>query len=170
MKPMFKMLLLAGMTVSLSACFDSDDDDDMDNDGDMANAAPTVTDATYTTQADIAFTEVLAAADPEGDALTYAIEEQPTLGTVEVTDTGEFTYTPAAQVTGMDSFVFSVSDGNNDAVTGTVSITIENQQVSFTQYTRDAFAQAPTDQPLPVNGRSFTDDADETAFDDLLMD
>lgn len=164
-----KLLLLAGLTMSLSGCFDSDDDDNMDED-EMQNASPTASDAAYTTQADVAFEEMLDASDPDGDTLTYALDEEPTLGTVEVMDDGGFTYTPSAQVTGMDSFVFSVSDGVNPAVTATVSITIENQQVSFTSYTRDAFAQAATDEPLPVNGRTFTDDADDSSFDDLLMD
>ncbi len=164
MKLMFKLLLLAGLTMPLSACFDSDDDDKMDN------VAPETADASYTTQADIAFSEILDASDPDDDALSFMIEEEPSLGTVELNGNGEFTYTPSAQVTGMDSFVFLVSDGINDPVTGTVTITIENQQVSFTNYTRDAFAQNPADEPLPVNGRRFTDDSNETSFDDLLMD
>ncbi|GGW93444.1 Ig-like domain-containing protein [Alteromonas halophila] len=164
-----KLLLVAGLAGSLSGCFDSDDDDNDNQDG-MQNAAPTATDASFTTEADTAFTEMLDASDPDGDTLTYALEEEPTMGSVEVMDSGEFTYTPAAQVTGMDSFVFSVSDGTNAAVTATVSITIEDQQVSLTSYTREAFMQDATDTPLPVNGRTFTDDADDGAFDDLLMD
>ena len=162
-----KILLFAGLTMTLSGCFDSDDDDKK---SEMPNEAPTASDASYVTQADTAFEEKLEASDPEGDTLTFALEEAPTLGTIDVMDNGQFSYTPSAQVTGMDSFVFSASDGVNPAVTATVSITIENQQVSFTRYTRDAFSQAATDEPLPVNGRDFTDDADDAAFDDLLMD
>ncbi|MEC7480574.1 MAG: Ig-like domain-containing protein, partial [Pseudomonadota bacterium] len=91
------------------------------------------------------------------------------LGNAEINADGSFTYTPNAQVTGSDSFTFIVSDGVNPEVTATVSVTIEAQQVSFSSYTRDAFNQAPTDEPLPINGREFTQDADDTTFDDLLI-
>lgn len=154
------------ISVGLTGCFDSDDDDD-----DMSpNQAPTADEAMYTTEADTAFDEMLTGSDPDGDDLTFALAQEPMSGSVDISEDGSFTYTPAPQFTGTDSFVFSVSDGIADPVEAIISITIENQQVSFTDYTRNAFNQDPTDEPLPVNGRAFTQDADDAAFDDLLIE
>ena len=163
-----RLWIASGLVLALSGCFDSDDDNDYQ--APEENAAPVAVDEMLTTQADIAIDGTLSATDADGDALTFGLGENGTLGSAQVNTDGSFTYTPNAQVTGSDSFTFTVSDGVNPDVTATVSVTIEAQQVSFSSYTRDAFNQAPTDEPLPINGREFTQDADETTFDDLLID
>ncbi|GFD95115.1 hypothetical protein KUL156_51430 [Alteromonas sp. KUL156] len=162
-----RLWIVSGLVLALSGCFDSDDDDDYQ--APEENVAPVAVDEMLTTQADIAFDGTLTASDADGDALTFGLGEDGSLGSAVVNADGSFTYTPNAQVTGSDSFTFTVSDGVNPEVTATVSVTIEAQQVSFSSYTRDAFNQAPTDEPLPVNGREFTQDADDTTFDDLLI-
>ncbi len=162
-----KLWVISGLVLALTGCFDSDDDNDYQ--APEENVAPVAVDEMLTTQADIAFDGTLTATDDDGDALTFGLGENGTLGNAEVNADGSFTYTPNAQVTGSDSFTFTVSDGVNPEVTATVSVTIEAQQVSFSSYTRDAFNQAPTDEPLPINGREFTQDADDTTFDDLLI-
>ena len=162
-----RMWIASGLVLALSGCFDSDDDNDYQ--APEENAAPVAVDQMLTTQADIAFDGTLTATDEDGDALTFGLGENGSLGSAEVNTDGTFTYTPNAQVTGSDSFTFTVSDGVNPDVTATVSVTIEAQQVSFSSYTRDAFSQASTDEPLPVNGREFIQDADDTTFDDLLI-
>ena len=94
---------------------------------------------------------------------------QPTAGMLTLATDGQFTYQPDPTVTGSDSFVFGVTDGQSPVVNGTVNITIEALQVNFSTYSRAAFAQDETDIPLPVNGRAFTQDVtDPNAFDDLL--
>ena len=163
-----RMWIASGLVLALSGCFDSDDDNDYQ--APEENAAPVAVDEMLTTQADIAIDGTLSATDADGDALTFGLDENGTLGNAEVNTDGSFTYTPNAQVTGSDSFTFTVSDGVNPEVTATISVTIEAQQVSFSSYTRDAFNQAPTDEPLPINGREFTQDADDSTFDDLLID
>lgn len=155
-----KLGSLVALTAALAGCFDSDDDEE-------PNLAPVAVDEMFTTQADIAFDGALTAVDPNGDTVSFALDQDGTLGTVDIATNGSFTYTPNAQVTGNDSFTFSVSDGEASS-TGTIMITIEAQQLSVTSYTREVFAQAPTDTPLPVNGREFTQDADDTSFDDLI--
>ena len=162
-----RVWIISGLVLALSGCFDSDDDNDYQ--APEENVAPVAVDEMLTTQADIAIDGTLTATDADGDALTFRLGENGTLGNAEVNTDGSFTYTPNAQVTGSDSFTFTVSDGVNPEVTATVSVTIEAQQVSFSSYTRDAFNQAPTDEPLPINGREFTQDADDTTFDDLLI-
>lgn len=162
----YRVLVLSGLALVLSGCFDSDDDDASEDE----NVAPVAVDQMLTTEADIAFNGTLTATDEDDDALTFGLAENGSLGNAEVNADGSFIYTPNAQVTGSDSFTFTVSDGVNPDVTATVNVTIEAQQVSFSSYTRDAFNQAPTDEPLPINGREFTQDADEATFDDLLID
>ena len=162
-----RVWIISGLVLALSGCFDSYDDNDYQ--APEENAAPVAVDEMLTTQADIAIDGTLTATDADGDPLTFGLGENGTLGNAEVNTDGSFTYTPNAQVTGSDSFTFTVSDGVNPEVTATVSVTIEAQQVSFSSYTRDAFNQAPTDEPLPINGREFTQDADDTTFDDLLI-
>ncbi|CAI4173186.1 Ig-like domain-containing protein [Alteromonas macleodii] len=162
-----KLWVISGLVLALTGCFDSDDDNDYQ--APEENVAPVAVDEMLTTQADIAFDGTLTATDADGDALTFGLGENGTLGNAEVNADSSFTYTPNAQVTGSDSFTFTVSDGVNPEVTATVSVTIEAQQVSLSSYTRDAFNQAPTDEPLPINGREFTQDADDTTFDDLLI-
>lgn len=164
---MRKLLLLSVVSLALTGCFDDDDDD---KEMPEMNTAPEAVSEAFITQTDTAFSDMLSASDADGDTLTYSLDTEAMLGTVEVMDDGSFTYTPNAQVTGEDSFTFSVSDGEASA-TGTISVTIEMLEVSVSQYTRDAFAQDATDMPLPVNGREFIQDADDPdAFDDLLMD
>ncbi|MCU7555337.1 cadherin-like domain-containing protein [Alteromonas sp. ASW11-19] len=162
---MRKLLLVIAGSLALTGCFDSDDDDEI-----KENTAPEAVSEAFTTQADTAFTDTLTATDADGDALTFSIDSAATLGTVDLMSDGQFTYTPNPQVTGNDSFTFQVSDGEATA-TGTIEVTIEALTVSFAAYTRTAFAQDASATPLPVNGRDFTQDADDPdAFDDLLMD
>lgn len=164
----FKGAIVASVVLALTGCFDSDDDNDYQ--APEENVAPVAVDQMLTTQADIAFEGTLTATDEDGDMLTFELGNNGSLGNAEVNPDGSFSYTPNAQVIGNDSFTFTVSDGINPEVIATVSITIEAQQVSFSSYTREAFNQASTDEPLPINARVFTQDADDTTFDDLLID
>ena len=150
------------VTVILAGCnFGSDDDD--------KNVAPNAMSVDLTTQTETAIMDMLTATDDDGDSLIFSVGDEPTLGSVTVSDNGDFTYQPNPEVTGSDSFTFSVSDGINDPASGTVNITIEALTVSFSTQSRAAFAQQPQDEPLVTNGRSFTQDVEEPdAYNDLL--
>ncbi|GAC31574.1 Ig-like domain-containing protein [Paraglaciecola polaris] len=150
------------VTVILAGCnFGSDDDD--------KNVAPNAVSVDLTTQTETAIMDMLTATDDDGDSLIFSVGDEPTLGSVTVSDNGDFTYQPNPEVTGSDSFTFSVSDGINDPASGTVNITIEALTVSFSTQSRAAFAQQPQDEPLVTNGRSFTQDVEEPdAYNDLL--
>ncbi len=63
-------------------------------------------------------------ADVDGDPLSYAKAEDPVHGSAAVASDGAFTYTPAPDYVGDDSFRFTVTDTSNVASTGTVGITI----------------------------------------------
>jgi uncharacterized protein (DUF302 family) len=61
-------------------------------------------------------TGALDASDPDGDALSYKVDQGPANGSVVVNADGTFTYTPSAALAstgGTDSFVVTVNDGAN---------------------------------------------------------
>lgn len=160
------LVLAAAVGVLLSGCnFGDDDKDELST----PNRTPNAMSVDLITQADTPIMDTAPATDPDGDSLTYSVATEPMLGSLTLNSDGSYTYTPNATVTGMDSFSFTVSDGVLTSAEGTVNITIEAQQVNFSTYSRAAFAQDPTDVPLPVNGREFTQDVtDPNAYDDLL--
>lgn len=161
-----KVLALGlGATIMLSGCnlFDNDDEEE--------NVPPTTATVDLTTQTETPITDMLSATDSNGDSLTFSLAQQAMLGVVTVDDNGEFTYQPNAEVTGSDSFTYSVTDGVNPAVAGTVNVTIEALEVSFASYSREAFNQNAGDEPLAINGRVFLQDVeDPDAYNDLIPD
>jgi VCBS repeat-containing protein len=93
------------------------------------NDAPTVAADTYTTDEDtiltVAAPGVLANdTDPDGDTLTAALASQPSHGTLTLNLDGSFTYTPAANYNGSDSFTYRASDGSLPSSLATVTLTI----------------------------------------------
>ena len=76
-----------------------------------------------TTQ-DVAISGTLLAADVDGDGLTYALETGASNGTVTVNGAGEYTYTPAADYFGADSFEISISDGTT-VTYATVAVAVD---------------------------------------------
>src|SRR5205823_1621528 len=62
--------------------------------------------------------------DVDGNLLTAAVVAQPAHGTVTVNANGGFTYTPALNYNGNDSFTYKANDGTADSNTATVTITV----------------------------------------------
>nr|WP_264002216.1 Ig-like domain-containing protein [Mycolicibacterium bacteremicum] len=74
---------------------------------------------------DNAITGTLTGTDVDGDTLTYALSGQATHGTVTVDSNGTWTYTPATNYHGTDTFTYTVSDGRGEVSTPvTVNLTI----------------------------------------------
>ena len=87
------------------------------------NDAPVASGQVLATDEDVPLPITLAAADLDGDALTYAVLAAPAHGTL--TGTGaSLTYKPAANYNGPDSFTFQVNDGHVDSNVATVGITV----------------------------------------------
>jgi VCBS repeat-containing protein len=63
--------------------------------------------------------------DLNGDSLSAAIATNPSHGTVQLNTNGGFTYTPAADYNGSDSFTYRASDGTAQSLPATVSITVQ---------------------------------------------
>ena len=62
--------------------------------------------------------------DPDGDTLTTTLGAGPTHGTVTLNANGSFTYTPAANYNGPDSFTYTAKDATTTSAPATVAITV----------------------------------------------
>ncbi len=101
------------------------------NEPPVTNRQPLVENDTIRVYQDIAYASSAVASDPDGDPLSYAVNKQPTLGTVVMdANTGNYTYTPKPAQSGEDSFSFMVSDGISKAVESVVSVTIVSTQTA----------------------------------------
>src|SRR5205814_2057290 len=62
--------------------------------------------------------------DEDGDTLTSIVVSQPTHGAVTLNTNGSFTYTPALNYNGSDSFTYKANDGTADSNVATVTINV----------------------------------------------
>ncbi|MGB4866697.1 MAG: Ig-like domain-containing protein, partial [Hyphomicrobium sp.] len=88
------------------------------------NDAPVAQNVSTITPEETPVSGVLTATDIDGGALTFTKASNPAHGTVVVNANGTYTYTPAPNYNGPDSFTYTVSDGNGGTVTRTVAITV----------------------------------------------
>ena len=89
------------------------------------NKAPTAQDVSMETYKNIPNTSNFSATDPEGEEIAYQIISAPTRGSVEIGSDGTFTYTPAKNKVGKDSFTYvAVDPAGNTSNTATVSVEI----------------------------------------------
>ncbi len=114
----------------------------------------------------------------DDDPLIFQIQSNPAKGSVLLTDanTGAYTYTPAANANGSDSFTFKATGGGLDSNTATVTISIApvNDAPSF-GFTTIAPHPAGSSGPQQVTNFASFDagPADEDAtqtVDDYLID
>jgi len=77
------------------------------------NETPVARDDELETDEDAALSGTLSASDGNDDPLVYSIVDEPSKGTVEITDEnkGAFVYTPGENENGEDSFTFKTLDG-----------------------------------------------------------
>src|SRR5207244_586882 len=125
------------------------------------NDAPVAANDSYTTNEDTALTgNVLTNdTDVDGDALTAAVVSTTAHGTLALSPTGAFTYTPAANYNGSDSFSYKANDTALDSNVATVTITItpvNDPPVAVD----DAFT---TNEDTPLSGNVLTNDTDVDA-------
>ncbi len=107
------------------------------------NTAPVASNGAVSTNENQAVSGTMSASDSDGDTLSFAIVSQPTHGSVSITNaaTGAFTYTPANNFYGSDSFTFHATDSaGNVSNTATETITVKQVVASacpsgFTKYT-----------------------------------
>ncbi|WAB91163.1 retention module-containing protein [Pseudomonas citronellolis] len=110
------------------------------------NDAPVFTSAaSQSTVEDSVLHGQLGASDIDGDNLTYALKNggNPAHGSVVVNGDGSYSYTPAADYNGPDSFVVTVSDGHGGVAEQVVSITVtpDNDVPVFTSPASQSIAE-----------------------------
>ncbi len=90
------------------------------------NTAPVAANGTASGDEDAAsITGNASATDAQGTALSYVTIAEPAHGTVSLNaTTGAFSYTPALNYNGPDSFTFKANDGLADSNIATISITV----------------------------------------------
>jgi Ca2+-binding RTX toxin-like protein len=93
----------------------------------LLNQAPVVAaTAAATVAEDVAFSGVVEATDVDGDALTFSVVGAPGNGAVTLDETtGSYTYTPAANWSGVDSFRVAVTDSFGHVVEQEVQLNVE---------------------------------------------
>ena len=62
--------------------------------------------------------------DTSGSGLTAVLVSGPAHGTLTLNSNGSFTYSPAANYNGSDSFTYKANDGALDSNVATVSLTV----------------------------------------------
>jgi VCBS repeat-containing protein len=94
------------------------------------NDAPQATGDAYCVDEDLTLEVVPAASvltndnDLDGDGLTAELVSEPAHGTLLLSDNGTFSYTPASNWNGEDSFTYAASDGQLQSETVTVTLTV----------------------------------------------
>jgi hypothetical protein len=69
--------------------------------------------------------------DPDGDSLTSVLVSGPAHGTLTLTNNGGFSYIPANNFIGTDTFTYQASDGLTNSATASVTITVTTTAVNY---------------------------------------
>ena len=89
------------------------------------NSAPVANNIELSLQEDIATSINLTATDADGDSLTYSILSYPDNGVLtQTTNSTTYSYLPASDYNGTDSFTWRANDGAADSNIATVSLSI----------------------------------------------
>ena len=131
----------------------------------LSNSAPTAVADTASTSEDSAGVSINVVGndtDPEGDPLTPALVAGPANGTVSLNSTTkQFTYVPALNHNGTDSFTYRVSDGL--LTSNTVTVTISISAVNDPPVPKTAGATTNEDTAVVVQVATDVDDTDGDA-------
>ncbi len=110
----------------------------------VINAPPTANSITVSTDEDTPLNITLVASDVDSSNLTFTVVDGPNHGSVSASSgtmvcvagncSADITYTPAVNYGGLDSFSFTVSDGQAVSASATTSITINNVNDPPTAY------------------------------------
>ncbi len=120
------------------------------------NDLPVASGASASTNEDTALSGSVHATDVDNDPLTYSLVGGTTHGSLSFNSDGTYTYTPAANYHGSDSFTFRANDGHGNSNTATVSINVNS--VNDVPVAADASASGNED--TTISGSVHATDAD----------
>jgi VCBS repeat-containing protein len=103
--------------------------------------------------------------DAEGSALNVALVTGPAHGALALNADGSFSYTPAADFSGADSFAYRANDGTLDSDVVTVSLTV----AAVNDAPAAADDAVSTDEDTPVSGSVPATDVDGDALTAALV-
>ena len=136
------------------------------------NHAPVAADDSYTASLNTALVVPAAGVlandtDADSNPLTSILVSSAGHGTVTLNPNGSFTYTPAANYSGSDSFTYKANDGSADSNIATAHITINPGQILFGTPGNDTLTGGPGDDTLVASaGTDTLDGAGNTAIGD----
>lgn len=90
-----------------------------------ANTAPVASSSALSVAEDGVLVVSADVVDQDGDNLTFTVQQAPQNGSLEPVS-GGWNYTPNANFTGTDSFVYLANDGESDSNVATVEITVDS--------------------------------------------
>jgi VCBS repeat-containing protein len=123
-----------------------------------ANFNPNTGNYQLSTAEDTPISSQVQASDPDGDAVGYVQGSNPAHGSVVVNPDGTWTYVPAADYNGPDSFTVIASDGRGGQATSVVSINV--LPVNDPPQTLDITATGNEDPVTPVEVALAATDVD----------
>jgi uncharacterized repeat protein (TIGR01451 family) len=100
--------------------------------------------------------------DAEGTPLTAILVDDVSDGTLTLNADGSFTYTPAPDFNGSDSFTYKANDGAADSNIATVTITVN--PVNDTPVANEQSAETPEDTPVDITLIGSDMDGDPLSF------
>ncbi|WP_344800224.1 tandem-95 repeat protein, partial [Litoribacillus peritrichatus] len=130
-----------------------------------SNDAPTVVDDTVQTEEDTAISIAVLSNDSDVDGTldvsTVTVVVGPTNGSVTAQSDGSFSYTPAADFNGSDSFTYTVKD-DQDAVSSQATVSITVNSVNDAPVAANDVAVLLEDSSLDINVAGNDSDVDST--------
>jgi len=136
------------------------------------NDAPTLSNLNISTSEDEAINGTITAHDVDvGASLTYSLIDNVSHGTLAFNENGTFSYTPAANFSGSDSFTCKANDGTADS--GTATVTILTTAVNDLPTVSDSTKNGTEDTTLTFVATDFTDrfsDVEGTALSSVRIE
>ncbi|WP_346842270.1 retention module-containing protein [Metapseudomonas otitidis] len=141
--------------------------------GALPNIAPQFTGAdggpittfSLSTPEDTPISGTFTARDANGDLITFSVTQGPANGTLVFNPNGTWTYTPAQDYNGADSFVVTATDGRGASTPLTVNLGItpvNDAPVASGTYTADVNDTAGLDTFADIKGQLTATDVDDT--------
>ena len=124
------------------------------------NDAPTVApdSASVAEDTPVTLNPLLNDSDPDGDTLTITAVSDPANGAVVINPDGTLTYTPDLNFSGVDTFTYTVEDGQGGSSTATVTVGVDF--INDLPVAENDVAITDEDQPIIFDPRSNDSDGD----------